>query len=71
MGKEEGFGKLEFLLWVSKSQALDLVLELVAEIVAGDGVGAGVGFDGESSGFVVEKCGKDCHYHFGDDDCGW
>jgi hypothetical protein len=82
MGKEEegfGVGILEFLLWVSKSQALDLyVLVMVAETVAGDddgtGVGVGVGVDvdvGESNGFV-ERLGKDCHYHFvGDDDCGW
>lgn len=68
MGKQEGFGTLEFLLWVSENQARGLVLAVVAEILAGGGAGVG----GDGTGFS-ESCGKDFHFHSHADDYdyGW
>lgn len=66
MGREEGFGIREFLLWVSKNRGPGLVLVVIAERVTDYGAGVG----GEGTGFA-ERCEKDCHYHVGDADYGW
>ena len=76
MGKEyeeEGFGRREFPLWVSRNQALVLAL-----VVADDDVDTvpdvAVGCDSEGTGFGDMR-GIDYHcnwrYRFGEGDGGW
>lgn len=64
-GEEEGFGRREFPLWVSRNQTL--VLALVDVVGAGADVDTvadvAVGCDGEGTG-CDDKTGKDYH-------CNW